>query len=83
MDLVNDRVSGKSGCNRFTGMMQKSDQPYRIGAIAGTKMACLEEKMKMEDLFLGMLQKVTGYSFRSGNLIMDVEDGRQLVFRAD
>jgi hypothetical protein len=36
--------------------------------------------MEAEEQFLEMLGKVTGYSFRGGQMIMEVDGGRQLVF---
>ena len=81
MDLAEDRVAGKAGCNNYFGSLKPSDEGYRISGIGSTKMMCPNnEVMQMEDAFLKMLSQVTGYSFRSGQMIMEVDGNRQLVF---
>lgn len=81
MDLAEDRVAGKAGCNNYFGSLKPSDEGYRISGIGSTNMMCPNnEVMQMEDQFLKMLGQVTGYSFRGGQMIMEVDGNRQLVF---
>lgn len=81
MDLAADRVAGKAACNNYFGSLKPSPEGYRISGIGSTKMMCPESRlMEAEEQFLEMLGKVTSYSFRGGQMIMEVDGGRQLVF---
>lgn len=81
MDLAADRVAGKAACNNYFGTLKPSPEGYRISGIGSTNMMCPESRlMEAEDKFLEMLGKVTGYSFRGGQMIMEVDGGRQMVF---
>ena len=81
-----DRVSGRSGCNNYFGGIEDGDGPgkIRIGPLAGTRMACAPEVMKLEDAYLRALQTADRFSFLGGALILTsvVEDGeiRRLRF---
>jgi heat shock protein HslJ len=68
-----DRISGKSGCNRyFAGVKEGDELPgdLHISEIGGTRMACPEEVMTLENHYLDALGKVTRYSFMSGKLAL-------------
>lgn len=80
MDLARDAVAGNGGCNRYTGSLTSTGSGYRIDNIAATRMACPGPAMEIEEVFFQDLRKVTSYSFQGGRLIMEVEEGRQLVF---
>jgi heat shock protein HslJ len=45
----NGRVSGFSGCNRFTGAYTLKPDQLVIGPLAGSMMACIGDAMKVED----------------------------------
>jgi heat shock protein HslJ len=68
-----DRISGKSGCNRYSaGVKEGGELPgdLHINDIGGTRMACPEEVMELENRYLDALGKVTRYSFMSGKLAL-------------
>jgi heat shock protein HslJ len=57
-----DRVSGGSGCNRYTGPATFSGAGLRIGAVAGTRMMCSDPLvMAQESRYLGLLARVGSY----------------------
>lgn len=80
MDLKENRISGKAGCNRYNAQLETEEEGISIGNPVSTKMMCSDEAMKMESEYLAMLQQVTGYEIQSGRMIMTLDDGRQLVF---
>jgi heat shock protein HslJ len=68
-----DRISGKSACNRyFAEAKEGAELPgdLHISDIGGTRMACPEEVMNLENRYLDALGKVTRYSFLSGKLAL-------------
>ncbi|MGD8977842.1 MAG: META domain-containing protein [Gammaproteobacteria bacterium] len=71
-----DRVSGRSGCNNYFGGIEDGDGPgeIRIGPLAGTRMACSPEIMKLEDTYLRALQAADHFSFLGGGLILTSVD---------
>lgn len=80
MDLIENKVFGTSGCNRYTGILFTGEGGVRIGEISSTEMACAEVVMAVETAYLGLLPAVRAYKVESGQLIMDCDDGQQLVF---
>ena len=60
-DTATGRVSGNSGCNRMMGSFDVNAKPgsLSLGAMAGTKMMCLD--MTTERNVLGALAQVKGY----------------------
>ena len=52
------RVSGHSGCNRFTGGFVQEGEALKLGPLASTKMACAPERMAQELAWFQMLDKV-------------------------
>ena len=68
-----DRISGKSACNRyFAGVKETGELPgdLRISGIGGTRMACPEEIMALENRYLEALGNVTRYSFLAGKFAL-------------
>ena len=74
-----NRISGKSACNRYSAQISESDEPgsIHIGHSMGTRMACPEPLMAIENQYLTALARVTGFSFGSGRLALNgqKEDG--------
>jgi heat shock protein HslJ len=54
-DSEEQRVFGRSGCNRYTASYSLKGDVLTIGMAAATKMACPEALMAVEDRFLRML----------------------------
>jgi heat shock protein HslJ len=71
--LEGDRISGKSGCNRYTATVKEGrDLPgdLHISGIGGTRMTCPEEVMTLETRYLEALGMVSRYSFMAGKLAL-------------
>ena len=65
--LREGRVSGFSGCNRFSGGYTLQGEALRFGPAAGTRMACAEG-MALEGEFLHLLPHVTGWRLQGDTL---------------
>ncbi len=55
------RVSGTSGCNRFSGSYSESGGRLEFGPLATTRMACPGALGQQEITFFQIMSKVTGY----------------------
>jgi heat shock protein HslJ len=55
------KVSGSSGCNRFTGSYEATDDQLTFGPLATTRMACAQDIMDQEQGFLNALAATTTY----------------------
>jgi len=67
-----DGISGGSGCNRYMASAIAGEMPGQmsVGQIAGTRMACPDEAMKLEDRYRDALKATTQYSFLAGHLVL-------------
>jgi heat shock protein HslJ len=68
------RISGKSGCNQYSAGIEEGDSPgkIKIGQTMHTRMACPDNLMKqIETQYQELLPQVTGFSFYSGNLVLN------------
>lgn len=83
IDSAEGRVSGNSGCNRYTGKFGFEDNVrLKIGPLAGTRMACPEPWMRFESLFLQTLEAADSFAFETGVLTFtDVETQNVLRFK--
>lgn len=82
-DRDQDRVSGSSGCNRFTGGFQADGSRLRFSALAGTKRACVDNDMeRAEALFLRLLPLTSRYEVRGDMLHLYSTEGRILSFES-
>jgi len=54
--LNDDKMSGKSGCNRFSASYKLNGDKLEVTPGMGTLMACDEERMRLEAEFLKMLE---------------------------
>jgi len=72
-----DAVNGSGGCNNYNTTYAADDQGNLIinGPIASTMMAC-EIGAEQEGLFLGALEKVSGYTLaEDGHLLLNYDSG--------
>lgn len=53
------KVSGRSGCNRFSGAYTLTGEGLSFGNMAVTRMACPPPMMETEQRFLDMLKKIS------------------------
>jgi heat shock protein HslJ len=67
-----ERVSGKSGCNRYSASIAAGEGPgaLRIGAAMTTRMACPGEAMQIEQRFLEALGHSETFGFSAGRLTL-------------
>jgi heat shock protein HslJ len=75
-------VSGKSGCNTFSGTAIVEGNRLSFGPLATTRMACPEEQTAFETEFLNLLSKVAIYKLTDGNLELQNNDGLPLALFA-
>lgn len=68
------RVSGSTGCNRFTGSYARGRASLSFGPIASTKMAC-PDGMAQEQAFMQALQDVSSWRRLDGTLELLDEQG--------
>jgi heat shock protein HslJ len=77
---ANGRVSGNSGCNRFTGAYEVAeDGSIKIGPLASTRMACPEPAMASETKFFAMLDEVRSFERSGKRLALRDTNGAVLV----
>jgi heat shock protein HslJ len=81
-DQGTSRVSGVSGCNRFSGRWQQNGTTITLGPLAGTRMACPPALMEIESKFLATLGAVTMVSYdATGAAFLKAPDGRVIKLR--
>jgi heat shock protein HslJ len=51
-DANGERISGSTGCNRFTARITEDARGFTLDQIASTKMACTTQRMELENDFL-------------------------------
>jgi len=73
------RVTGYSGCNRFTGTYTQDGGTLIIGTLATTRMACPPEVMKREQEFLALLGKIRHVDRANLQLILKDGEGNVLA----
>ena len=64
LSIADGRVSGRGGCNRYSGTVEYDRSTLTIGPLISTKMACPENGlMTLETAYLGSLQTARSYRF--------------------
>lgn len=77
--LADNRVVGRSSCNRYTGSWNLTGEGLEFGQMAGTLMACAPALMQQEDRFLEVLSKVQRFRIGPhGELILSTAEGGSL-----
>jgi heat shock protein HslJ len=80
--FADGRISGTSGCNRFSGSYDVNTTALTLGPIAATKMACPGTAMEQETKLFAMLKGTIGMTFRNGDtLILTGTNGRTVVLK--
>jgi putative lipoprotein len=76
------RLSGSSGCNRYTTGATFEGASMSVGPIAGTRMACPEPQMDLETSYLGALESAATFAIEDDVLRFFAPDGAErLEFR--
>lgn len=63
------RVSGSTGCNRYTGVATREGEALRFGPLATTRRACVPALMDQEQKFLRAMQDVRSYVVATNGLL--------------
>jgi len=76
------QVSGSAGCNSYRGPYTVSGSGISVGALASTKIACLDPEgaMAQETLFLELLQKAQTFRLSDGQLQVFFSEHEALTF---
>jgi heat shock protein HslJ len=70
----NQRVAGFSGCNGMMGAYALNGSQLKFDQMAGTKMACAETSMQLENEFLAIFPLVAKWEI-SGQTLRLLDDG--------
>lgn len=73
------RMGGSSGCNRYSGGYTLQGNQLKLGPIAATNMACLDELMNQESQYFAALNGVKSYKINNqGQLEIEYETAEGL-----
>ena len=77
LSFAEGRVSGRAGCNLYSGPVEVGKGSLKIGSLISTKMACVEQGlMVQESTYLNALQGARSYSFSGdGKLSISTASG--------
>jgi heat shock protein HslJ len=68
------RVAGNGSCNRFTGSMTITGDQLKMGPLASTRMACMDDAVsQQEDKYLKALGGASRYSYQDPYLLIYAE----------
>ena len=79
-DVNGQRVSGSTGCNRFTAELNEDARGFSLSKIAITKMACTPQRMELENDFLYELNDYRSIVRNGDQLLMIGTDREVLSF---
>lgn len=71
------KVSGSTGCNRYTGEVNLSDAAFRVERVVTTRRACIPAIAKQEQRFLAALNEAQRFSFDAGIWIVVYDEAGQ------
>lgn len=77
-DVNSERVSGSTGCNRFTARINEDSRGFTLDQIATTKMACAPQRMELESDFLYELNDYRSI-VRNGDQLLIIGADRQVL----
>lgn len=77
-DANGERVSGSTGCNRFTARITEDARGFTLDQIATTKMACTPQRMELENDFLYELNDYRSI-VRNGDQLLMIGADRQVL----
>jgi len=69
---VDGSIKGHGGCNGFFGSLEQADSGIAVGRLGATRMACPDEIMDLEMIFMYAVQRTR--DFRSGGDRMSLID---------
>jgi len=79
LTFADGRVSGRTGCNSFTGSYTLAGNGIKIGPLAATRMMCAENVMTQEGQFLKALESAVRWNVQGDKLDMHRADGERAL----
>lgn len=79
-DANGQRMSGSTGCNRFTARLNEDARGFSLDQIVSTKMACAPQRMELEKDFLYELNDYRSIVRNGDQLLMIGVDREVLSF---
>jgi heat shock protein HslJ len=79
-DVNGQRVSGSTGCNRFTAQLEEDARGFTFSKITSTKMACTPQRNELENDFLYELNDYRSIVRNGDQLLMIGTDREVLSF---
>jgi heat shock protein HslJ len=79
-DVDGERMSGSTGCNRFTARITEDARGFTLDQITSTKMACTPQRMELENDFLYELNDYRTIVRNGDQLLMIGADREVLSF---
>ena len=79
-DAAGQRVSGSTGCNRFTAQLDEDNRGFTFTKIVSTKMACTPQRNELENDFLYELNDYRSIVRNGDQLLMIGADREVLSF---
>lgn len=75
LDIDDGTLSGRGGCNRFSGAAMLSGEGLSLGPVAATKMACAPALMEVETAFFAALAAIDRFDLDAdGSLVLLAAD---------
>lgn len=82
LSFADGRISGSSGCNRFTGGYELTGEGLTLGQIAATRMACPTPAMETEQAVLAALSAITRFDIGTEGALLLKSDEATTVLSA-
>ena len=79
-DVNGQRISGSTGCNRFTAQLEEDARGFTFSKITSTKMACTPQRNELENDFLYELNDYRSIVRNGDQLLMIGTDREVLSF---
>ncbi|NEQ53061.1 MAG: META domain-containing protein [Leptolyngbya sp. SIO3F4] len=73
------RLTGSSGCNRYTATYTATENQLILGPLATTRKLCAEPTMMQEQTYLSLLAQVTAYRATASSLELRTSEGSLLL----
>lgn len=77
-DSNGERISGSTGCNRFTARINEDARGFTLDQIVSTKMACSPQRMELEQDFLYALNDYRSI-VRNGDQLLMIGANREVL----
>ena len=76
-----DRLSGRAGCNGFSGSWSRSGDTLTLGPLTATRMACPWLRMELERRAFAVLRGTVRVDYRGGGVLVIAGNGGTIELR--